>query len=480
MAKQQRYFDRSEVAMLVLGYLKENNLTKTLTTFLHESKDKDLSLYWQNLLSGKNVDLNICGYDLTTILEEFAASKLTYAAEGKTIFLPGEEKSIMLSQLEINDCLDVVEQEKLRKEQQRMKNRIRNQAYKERRRELRDLRRFSVVTGTARSVGVDVTQKLETEECDIQTNLENDGVLRTQHANAESEAVDSGAADILRQAVSESGIGEETRDGSQLSQKNNCNTGTSSGSADRGSVPSKDEEIDLDFLDQIMEQTHLPERLAAYINKELEADGKEKSERRRENGTQREKCGRLSYKTSDSTMKSMTKVGVICSRDLQCCSEEELSGVTHARRIKMRRSEDKIETDTVLQAFDSLKPPSRIRAKYLSLDVRPYVPLSMRFYKCQSYGNAKCRCKKLAAVCVRCGKGGHVLHDYSADPHCVNWRGDHAASSKTCPKFLEEQAIVCYKAENGRTFQQALKAVVVDIHKTISTETYASAVKTHL
>ncbi|GFN80765.1 Gag-like protein [Plakobranchus ocellatus] len=43
--------------------------------------------------------------------------------------------------------------------------------------------------------------------------------------------------------------------------------------------------------------------------------------------------------------------GVICSRDLQCFSEEkmmeELSGVTHARRIKVRRSEDKIQTDTV-------------------------------------------------------------------------------------------------------------------------------------
>ncbi|GFO26973.1 RNA-directed DNA polymerase from mobile element jockey [Plakobranchus ocellatus] len=40
--------------------------------------------------------------------------------------------------------------------------------------------------------------------------------------------------------------------------------------------------------------------------------------------------------------------GVIRSRDLQCCSEEEmveeLSGVTQARRIKVRRGEDKIQT----------------------------------------------------------------------------------------------------------------------------------------
>ncbi|GFN80539.1 RNA-directed DNA polymerase from mobile element jockey [Plakobranchus ocellatus] len=178
--------------------------------------------------------------------------------------------------------------------------------------------------------------------------------------------------------------------------------------------------------------------------------------------------------------------GVIRSRDLdlRCCTEEEmveeLSGVTHAQRIKVRRGEDKIQTDTVVPTFDSPKPPSRIRAGYLTLDFRPYVPLPMRYYKCQRYGHGKDRCKKPVAVCVRCGMGVHVERDCSADPHCVNCRGDHAASSKTCPKSLEEQAILRYKAENGGTFQQARMAVVVEIHKTISTRTFASAVKSQL
>ncbi|GFO47651.1 nucleic-acid-binding protein from mobile element jockey [Plakobranchus ocellatus] len=74
----------------------------------------------------------------------------------------------------------------------------------------------------------------------------------------------------------------------------------------------------------------------------------------------------------------------------------------------------------------------------------------MRCYECQRYSHGKDRCKKPAAVCVRCG--------CSADPHCVNCRGDHAASSKTCPKLLEEQAFLRYKAENGGTFQQARNA----------------------
>ncbi|GFO13711.1 RNA-directed DNA polymerase from mobile element jockey [Plakobranchus ocellatus] len=111
---------------------------------------------------------------------------------------------------------------------------------------------------------------------------------------------------------------------------------------------------------------------------------------------------------------------------------------------------------------------------------RPYIPLPMHCYKCQRYGHGKDRCKKPSAVCVRCGKGGHVERDCSADPHCVNCKGDHTASSKPCPKFLEEQAILRYKAENGGTFQQARKAVVVELHKTISTRTFASAVKSQL
>ncbi|GFN82814.1 RNA-directed DNA polymerase from mobile element jockey [Plakobranchus ocellatus] len=124
--------------------------------------------------------------------------------------------------------------------------------------------------------------------------------------------------------------------------------------------------------------------------------------------------------------------GVIRNRDLRCCLEEEmveeLSGVTHVRRIKVRRGEDKIQTDTVVLTFDSLKPPSRIRAGYLTLDVRLYVP--MRCYKCQGYGHGKDRCKEPAAVCVRCAKGGHVERDCSADPYCVNRRGDHAAAAR--------------------------------------------------
>ncbi|GFO29437.1 RNA-directed DNA polymerase from mobile element jockey [Plakobranchus ocellatus] len=98
---------------------------------------------------------------------------------------------------------------------------------------------------------------------------------------------------------------------------------------------------------------------------------------------------------------------VIPSCDLQCCLEEEmeeLSGVTHAQRIKVCRDKEKIQTDTVVLTFDSPKPPTRIHAGCLTLDVRPYVALPMCHYKCQPYVHSKNRCKKLAPLCVRCSK----------------------------------------------------------------------------
>ncbi|GFO49493.1 nucleic-acid-binding protein from mobile element jockey [Plakobranchus ocellatus] len=76
---------------------------------------------------------------------------------------------------------------------------------------------------------------------------------------------------------------------------------------------------------------------------------------------------------------------------------EELSGVTHAQRIKVHRGEDKIQTDTVVLTYDSPKLPSRIHTRYLTLDVRPYVPLPMR-----------CSQRRIIAILVQSARAGSV------------------------------------------------------------------------
>ena len=173
--------------------------------------------------------------------------------------------------------------------------------------------------------------------------------------------------------------------------------------------------------------------------------------------------------------------GVVRDRDFRNATEEEFAeqcnGVTRAQRIFRKRGNERVPTDSFILTFSAVKPPASVKAAYKTLEVRPFVPRPMRCFKCHRFGHGKDRCRRENAACARCGKGGHSEHDCSDTPTCVNCRGEHTASSKDCPKFLEEQAILRYRAENGGTFQQARKAVIVTVAKAVSSRTYANATK---
>ncbi|RUS86804.1 hypothetical protein EGW08_005464 [Elysia chlorotica] len=144
--------------------------------------------------------------------------------------------------------------------------------------------------------------------------------------------------------------------------------------------------------------------------------------------------------------------GVVRSRDLETTSEEEmveeLDGVTHARRIFVRKGGDKVRTNTFVLTFDSTSPPTSLKVGYLTLKVTPYIPRPMRCFKCHRFGHSQTTCRR-TAVCCRCGKGGHAGKDCKADPSCLNCHGPHTADSKKCPKWKEEEAILRYKAQHG-------------------------------
>ena len=78
--------------------------------------------------------------------------------------------------------------------------------------------------------------------------------------------------------------------------------------------------------------------------------------------------------------------GVIRSRELDGCSEEEmvaeLDGVVEARHIKVRRDGREIQTNTWILTFESPKPPTVIEIEYLKLEVRPYISNPMRCFGC--------------------------------------------------------------------------------------------------
>ena len=179
-----------------------------------------------------------------------------------------------------------------------------------------------------------------------------------------------------------------------------------------------------------------------------------------------------------------TSKGVIKHSEFQDCTEDEFvdefPDVNHARRIRVRKGDVRIPTNTIVLTFDCPKPPSSLRAGYLTVPVRPYVPFPMRCFKYLKFGHGKDKCRRPNALCGRCGKEHADQHQCTAAAHCINCRGDHPAFSKQCPKFVEEQAILRCKAEHGGTFQQARAAVIVDTPRAVSSRTYAQATKSSL
>ena len=85
--------------------------------------------------------------------------------------------------------------------------------------------------------------------------------------------------------------------------------------------------------------------------------------------------------------------GVIKHSDFQDCAKEEFvdefPDAIHARRIHVRKGDTKIPTNTIVLTFDCPRPPTSLRAGYLTVPVRPQVPFPMCCFKCHKFGHSK-------------------------------------------------------------------------------------------
>ncbi|GFS19254.1 RNA-directed DNA polymerase from mobile element jockey [Elysia marginata] len=183
--------------------------------------------------------------------------------------------------------------------------------------------------------------------------------------------------------------------------------------------------------------------------------------------------------TKDSYLN--TSRGVINHRDLRGSREEEfvewIPGVISARMIEIKRGEERIKTNTYVLTFDSPTPPSEVKAGYLPVKVRPYVPTPMRCFRCHRFGHGRDRCRAREELCVKCGEPGHRGEECKRNPRCVNCKGEHPANSRSCPKYMKEQAILRYRAQNGWTFGQARATVILEVAKEVRPKLYAQAVR---
>ncbi|GBO15480.1 hypothetical protein AVEN_177142-1 [Araneus ventricosus] len=156
--------------------------------------------------------------------------------------------------------------------------------------------------------------------------------------------------------------------------------------------------------------------------------------------------------------------GVItCGELLNVPTDEilkELQGqrVSHVRRISIRRDGQLLNTKHLILTFDSAKLPEHIKAGYMRLSVRTYIPNSLRCFKCQRFGHSKTSCRG-TLTCARCAEVGHESTDCTRAEKCVNCKGEHTSFSRNCIAWKQEKKIISTKIKMQISYQEARKLI---------------------
>ncbi|GBM76580.1 hypothetical protein AVEN_254407-1 [Araneus ventricosus] len=172
--------------------------------------------------------------------------------------------------------------------------------------------------------------------------------------------------------------------------------------------------------------------------------------------------------------------GVISCVELLNVPVEEITeklqsqGVSHVRRITIRRDGQLLNTKHLILTFSSAKLPEHIKAGYIRLSVRLYIPNPLRCFQCQRFGHSKSSCRG-TLTCARCAEVGHDSTTCTAKEKCINCKGDHTSFSRDCFAWKQEKEIISTKIKHQISYAEARK--IVKSKSPAAGNSYASAVK---
>ena len=175
-----------------------------------------------------------------------------------------------------------------------------------------------------------------------------------------------------------------------------------------------------------------------------------------------------------------TSKGIIKSKELVDCTEEELlsnlsaQGVKEVKRFTFRREGTVRPSYSILLTFSTPTLPEYITAAYLRVKVEPFIPSPLRCFRCQAFGHHRDRCNHS----VRCGRcaAEHEGDNCQATPHCVNCGGSHPSFSRDCPQWQHEREIQRVRVTQRVSFPEARRLVNARAG-TPSGRTYSSVVQ---
>ncbi|GBN89331.1 hypothetical protein AVEN_63607-1 [Araneus ventricosus] len=142
----------------------------------------------------------------------------------------------------------------------------------------------------------------------------------------------------------------------------------------------------------------------------------------------------------------------------EICKGFQSQGITHVHRIKIKRDGHLIDTKHLILTFHSPKIPESVRAGYIKLTVRPYIPNPLRCFKCQRIGHTKASCRG-TLTCARCAEASHDSSDCKACEKCVNCKGSHTSFSRLCSAWKFEKEVIAEKVKQDISFLEARQIV---------------------
>ncbi|GBM01282.1 hypothetical protein AVEN_170334-1 [Araneus ventricosus] len=142
----------------------------------------------------------------------------------------------------------------------------------------------------------------------------------------------------------------------------------------------------------------------------------------------------------------------------EICKGFQSQGITHVHRIKIKRDGHLIDTKHLILTFHSPKIPESVRAGYIKLTVKPYIPNPLRCFKRQRFGHSKASCRG-TLTCARCAEAGHDSSDCKVSEKCVNCKGSHTSFSRLCSVWKFEKEVIAEKVKQDISFLEARQIV---------------------
>ncbi|XP_055941891.1 uncharacterized protein LOC129971939 [Argiope bruennichi] len=118
-----------------------------------------------------------------------------------------------------------------------------------------------------------------------------------------------------------------------------------------------------------------------------------------------------------------------------------------------------LPTKHLVLTFQTPTLPEKVKAGYMRLAVRPFIPNPLRFYQCQRFGHSKMACHG-TLTCARCAEKGHDSQQCTGPEKCVNCNGEHTSFSRSCLRWKLQKEIITVKTKEEIPYPEAKRKIL--------------------